>query len=200
MEGLVDLLPLLFIGLYYLLASRRKAKVREAQQQRVEAPQTELVQDEPRASSPFQDFLGQLEEAMQEASGAGPPEPEPVPAPVVELPEEPTGRPLATATPEFRATSGSFDSARPVDHEAHGFGRENPLSEERFEQAPAFVALPSSPDRAFDPHGLHGRRPPATGTRGWRRRLRDPEAARDAFVLQTIFGPRGGIRGDRPKR
>ncbi|WP_420457307.1 hypothetical protein [Rubrivirga sp.] len=201
MEGLVDLLPLLFIGLYYLLASRRKARVRKAAQRRVEAPQSELVQDEPRAATPFQTFLDQLEEAMQEANGSAP-EPEPVPPPVVELPERPRGPRLPTATPEFRTLPGSFDAPTPVDHDAHGFGRDNPLSEERFEQAPAFAPPPAPADRSFDPHGLRQRRRAAKATKAatWRRRLRDPEAARDAFVLQTIFGPRGGIRGDRPKR
>ena len=94
MEGLVDLLPLLFIGLYYWLAARRKAKVRQAAQRRVEAPQDELIQDEPRTATPFQTFLDQLEEAMQEANGSAP---EPPPEPVVELPERPRGPALPTA-------------------------------------------------------------------------------------------------------
>ena len=41
MESLVDLLPLLFIGLYYLLSNRRKAAAKQAARQHVEAPQAE---------------------------------------------------------------------------------------------------------------------------------------------------------------
>ncbi len=189
MEGLADLLPLLFIGLYYLLSARRKARVRKAAQNRVEAPQTELVPDEAQTSTPFQSFLDQLEQAMQDANGVS--VAEDAPAPEADLP---------TATSEFHAVTGSFDAPDAVDHEVHGFGSDNPLSEERFEKAPAFTQPRSASPRSYDPHGLS--RPPvsATARATWRRRLRDPEAARDAFVLQTIFGPRGGIHGDHSKR
>ena len=206
MDALVDLLPLVFVGLYYLLSARRRARVRKAERQRTEAPQEALVaSDGPArgatasAPTPFQSFLEQLEEAMAEAGGVDTPA-----RAVVEEPQRPSPPQIARApapTPEFHAVAGSFDAARPVDHEAHGFGDANPLSEERFERAPAFVPARPPAGATYDPHGL--RRPPRSGSRratDWRRRLQDPEAARDAFLLQTIFGPRGGRHGDRSRR
>ena len=199
-ESLVDLLPLLFIGLYYLLAGRRRAK-----QKRAQAPQKELISDrEPRAATPFQSFLGQLEEAMAEAAGepverttpAPPSDPAPVERPSL---SEDTRVPRVEVTDaEFRPTVGSFDSATPVDHAAHGFGRDNPLSEESFERAPAFTEPPRARSRDYDPHGLRPARPRPTpsAAAGWRQRLADPEAAQNAFVLQTVFGPRGGRRAE----
>ena len=195
MENLVDLLPLAFIVLYYLLAGRRKAKQRAAARNRAEAPQEALVQSgsgtEVRGDTPFESFLEQLEAAMAEAGGVE------EPRAVESTPVPPS--PLETAPkPEFHSPRGSFDAPDAGDHEAHGFGDENPFSEEAFERAPAFTAPSASGNRAYDPHGL--RPEPVrhrTATPDWRRRLGDPQTARDAFVLQTIFGPRGGIRGDR---
>lgn len=203
-ESLVDLLPLLFIGLYYLLSARRRTK-----QKRVVAPQEGLVSDpEPRAPSPFESFLGQLEEAMAEAAGEpvdrddrrgealepvdldAPPEPLPAPA-------DPAVPRLGAADAEFRAPAGSFDSPLPVDHEGHGFGPANPQSEESFEQAPAFAEPPPVGPGGYDPHGLRPPTPaPARPLRGWRQRLSDPQTAQNAFVLQTVFGPRGGRRAE----
>lgn len=202
MESLVDLLPLLFVGLYYLLAARRRARVRKEAAERVEAPQTELVHDDDRAATPFESFLERLEETMAEAADIdeddriGVPEPPPpaevvLPAPAVPLPASSFG------PSEFHAVEGSFGGPRPVDHQAHGFGPENPFSEETFERSTGSASRDASPKPPYDPHGLHARRPPPPGGPGWRRRLRDPRTAREAFVLQTIFGPRGGIHGDR---
>ncbi len=199
MEGLIDLLPLLFIGAYYLLRARSRSK----QQKRAVAPQQELVSDgEPRRESPFQSFMSQIEDAMAEAAGE-PIDPDPAPAlPPPALPPavstSATVPDLAAADAEFHPTLGSFDSAAPVDHEAHGFGPDNPLSEEAFEQRPAFFqpldsALPASSPREYDPHGLRQRAGAGPGpTADWRQRLESPQAAQDAFVLQTVFGPRGG--------
>ena len=202
MEGLIDLLPLLFIGAYYLLRARSRSK----QQRRTVAPQQELVSDDPpRRETPFQSFMSQLEDAMAEAAGA-PIDPDPAPVlppalpPVGSASTDVTVPDLAAADAEFHPTLGSFDGTAPVDHQAHGFGPDNPISEETFEQQPAFFQSPdpasSAPSpRAYDPHGL--RRPdelqPATG---WRQRLESPRAAQEAFLLQTVFGPRGGRRAE----
>ena len=201
MEALTDLLPLLFIGLYYLLAGRRRAKQKKAAQQRVVAPQEPLVDDEPRASTPFQSFLAQLEEAVEEAQQMQRPEPvaqpEPPPPPEIVPPAPIVGRPLPSlGSPEFHAVRGSFDATEPVDHDAHGFGDENPLSEEAFERAPAGAPRRRAPRKAYDPHGLRRTAPSPTGVDDWHHRLNDPTTAREAFVLQTIFGRRGGRRGD----
>ena len=209
MDALVDLLPLVFIGLYYLLAARRRARIQKAERRRDEAPQEALVTSDGTASgttpaepTPFESFLEQLEVAMAEAGGVDAPErpdSEEEPRPASPVAEDPSAR-----TPEFHAPAGSFDAPQPVDHEAHGFGDANPFSEERFERAPAFVAERPPADATYDPHGL--RRPSVAPRRAsrpatdWRRRLQDPQAARDAFLLQTIFGPRGGRHGDRSGR
>lgn len=202
MDALVELLPLLFIGLYYLLAGRRRAqRAKEAREANM-APQTELVSDEPRAPTPFQAFLEQLEAAAAEAAGVeeqeeAPPQPAPPPPPKP-VPTQPlTPKPTPALAPaEFQAPAGSFDALAPVDHERHGFGTQNPLSEEAFEKAPAFGPRPAVADRRYDPHGLDHRRQPRELGRDWRAALRDPKAAREAFVLQTIFGPRGGRRAE----
>lgn len=202
MESLVDLLPLLFVGLYYLLASRRRARLRKEASERVEAPQSELIHEGEPAPTPFQAFLEQLEETMAEAAEIEEDDravvPEPPPRAEVVPPAPVVPRPVSSFGPsEFRAVEGSFVSARPVDHEAHGFGSINPLSEETFENLPAYASRDAGPKPSYDPHSLHARRSLPSGGPDWRRRLRDPRAAREAFVLQTIFGPRGGIRGDR---
>lgn len=214
MESLVDLLPLLFIGLYYLLAGRRRANQKRAQQ-RAPAPDREpAASREPKAPSPFESFLGQLEEAMAEAAGEplspDPPPVEPKPVELVRPPEprlSPTVPSLEATDAEFRPASGSFDSTTPVDHVAHGlaapsapqFGPDNPLSEESFERAPAFTEPAGAPRGDYDPHGLRRRDPAPRPTAGadWSRRLADPQAAQDAFVLQTVFGARGGRRAER---
>ena len=213
MESLVDLLPLLFIGLYYLLAGRRRAKLRQAQRERAEAPQDELVSDDPAPRpTPFRSFLDQIEEAMAEAAGepsprADEPRPADPPAPVsAPVSRGPSLADAASSAPaieaagaEFAPVSGSFDSPAPVDHAAHGFGRGNPQSEESFERAPAFGEPRAARPGTYDPHGL--RPPPTTrasrSAAGWQRRLADPQAAQDAFVLQTVFGPRGGRHAER---
>lgn len=217
MEGLAELVPLLLVAAYYLLQGRRRAQRQRAERQT--APQRPLIDEEPRGPTPFQQFMEQMEAAMAEAAGESigtkPTEPDEIPEPRPERrrggtpaipapapPVLPTRLPPAPPRhePEFQSVLGSFDSARPSDHEAHGFGAVNPLSEQRFEE----IESPSIGRRArretYDPHGLEQPPPPKpTGARlgGFRRRLRDPQAARDAFVLQTIFGPRGGRRSDR---
>ncbi len=192
MDAIIELLPLLFIGAYYLLANRRRAK------QRQQAAQTPLVSESgpAKAPSPFEAFLVNLEESLAQASGAEPEartEDRPSARSEPILPPAPPALDLRS---EFKPTAGSFDAPVPVDHEAHGFGAENPFSEESFERSPAFTE-PRLVSTDFDPHGL--RRTPRTrpARTSWNQRLSDPAAARDAFVLQTVFGRRGGRKGDR---
>lgn len=208
MESLVDLLPLLFIGLYYLLTSRRKARLKQAARTRAEAPQEDLISSEPNAPTPFQAFLEQLEEAMAESAEGSrteltdvPAVPKPAPIPAPRLETIPVEQIPARATPDFRPVAGSFDSPVAVDHDQHGFGQENPLSEEVFERQPAFSARRRRANSSYDPHGLRSAPNAPPPARDWHRRLQHPAAARDAFVLQTIFGARGGVgRGGRPGR
>ena len=204
MEGLVDLLPLLFIAVYYLLAGRRRARLkREAAQREAETRVETTGQPvEVLERTPFQSFLQQLEEAVAEAGGIEEDdrievEPPPAPPPPVVadvVPVKPVvERPVSALGREFRPVGGSFDAAKPVDHEAHGFGRDNPLSEEVFERAPAFARRPATAPRQ---NAGVLRQPPAPAPQrtNWRHLLDSPEAARNAFVLQTIFGRRGGRR------
>lgn len=198
MEALAELIPLLLVAGYYILAARRRAAKRRAAQQQVQnVPE---VTAESRGPTPFQQFMEQLEEAMAEAAGEPEPdEPAPIPKPVVTQPGPVISPPPSVRPTEFQAVSGSFDATRPVDHEAHGFGPENPLSEESFERRPTFAPRPAGPTPIYDPHGLKKPRAPQPQSRrlgDLRQRLRTSEAAREAFVLQTIFGPRGGRRGE----
>ena len=205
MDALIDFLPLLFVGAYYLLAGRRRAQQKRAMRERAQSPDDSPLADDaprdapPREATPFRSFLEQIEEAMAEAAGEPGPDPHPEPLavqPVVEPLPEATSAPGLGRAPEFHPVSGSFDSLAPVDHAAHGFGADNPLSEEAFEAAPAHGAPSPGGDRGYDPHGL--RPPPKTGRRrrDWQARLNDPQAAQDAFLLQTVFGPRGGRRAE----
>ena len=194
MDSLAELVPLLLVGAYYLLQGRRRAARRRA----ADAPPA-ASGEAPTASAPtpFQQFVAQINEAMAEAAG----EPaEAAPPPVTEPPRRPetVQRPPLPAR-EFHAVPGSFDDVAPVDHTAHGFGPDNPLSEEQFERAPAFEARPRTRRGGYDPHGLLAAPPPertASPLADLRARLRDPAAARESFLLQTIFGPRGGRRSD----
>lgn len=102
--------------------------------------------------------------------------------------------------PEFRSAEAPIHEDATFQHEQHGYGPDNPLSEESFERRPAFSTRTPLPDltEAFDPHGLKrpGISPPpaAPDAPTWRRRLADPARAREAFVLKTILERRGGRR------
>ncbi|MGB3543146.1 hypothetical protein [Rubrivirga sp.] len=188
MDALVELLPLLFIAAYYLLAGRRKAKQKQ-QRERAANPTEIGARPEATSPSPFQSFLEQLEQSLAEANNLEDekPKPAPEPEPVVTAPS----RPIATRPQEFSAHQGSFDALKPVDHESHGFGVQNPLSEEVFEQSAPFSQRPRSRSRSYDPHDLKPTRS-SKPVESWHSRMRDPMAARDAFVYKTVFGERGG--------
>ncbi len=196
MDALAEFFPLLLVVLYYLVSGRRKAAQRKQQATRASAPQESLITEEPpRAPTPFQSFLTQLEEAMAEANGTAKPVPMET-APTPPPPPRPTpSKPRLRAEPEFHAISGSFDSPAPIDHNRHGFGEENPLSEESFERRTTAPA--PAKRRSYDPHGLARPASSSVLPAGWRDRLHDAQTARDAFVLQTLFGPRGGRRAER---
>lgn len=193
METILELLPLLAVAAYYLLRGRQRANSKRVPQEMQEARG-----DGQRAPTPFESFMQQMEEALAEAAGEPERQPEPKPEPIkVEvdrsvstpsLPAPPVGPPVRT--PEFQPAAGSFSGRSPVDHERHGFGLDSPLSEERFERGRR--AAPDAARRGYEHDGLRQTPAPRGGRGGWSARLRDPQAARDAFVLQTIFGPRGG--------
>ena len=195
MEALVDLLPLLFIGAYYLLAGRRRAQRKEAARQRQPEAGAEVRREEP-GETPFQSFLSQLEEAMAEAANPGSSVPVPRPEPQSETVELPPAPPAPDLDASSALEAASFERGGPSEHERHGFGGQNPLSEEVFEQRPAFSEPARAETPVYDPHGLRPGRNTRTPT-AWQKRLSDPQAAQDAFVLQTVFGARGGRRAER---
>ena len=195
MDTIIELLPLLAVAAYYLLRGRQRANAKRAPEEMQEAAGRPGRSGE---LTPFQSFMQNMEEALAEAAGepATPPvsEREPI---EVEVERTPMPSPLpapplrpAAPTPEFRAVSGSFSGTTPVDHERHGFGLQSPLSEERFERGGARAS--DAARRRYERDGLRPAPPARAGRPDWRARLRDPQAARDAFVLQTLFGPRGG--------
>lgn len=203
MDALVDFLPLLFLAVYYLLGRKRK----QLQRKRQTAPTAES--GEPKGPTPFEEFVRQMEEAMREASGEPREEdqrqPEPTPAtsaPPSPMPV-PTRRPLPTLggrrEPEFREM-GSFESEatferhrRPA-HEAHGYGIDQPFSEERFERMPRGLDETAHAHAPLAPRI----RPTPSRVSYWRNRLKDPKQAQDALVLTEIFS--GPWSPRKPKR
>ncbi|MEM1117204.1 MAG: hypothetical protein AAF845_19345 [Bacteroidota bacterium] len=196
MDALAELIPLLLVVGYYILAARRRAAKRRALEKRMQetpdlAPTgTAEVRAESPGPTPFEQFMAQLEDAMAEAAGEAEPEPEPPPAepePVAPAPKPPPRVEAPPRPSEFRAVAGSFDSAPPPGRKRQGT-----------ERIPTVVSQVSDPMPAYDPHDLHEQAAHAQSRHldEMRRRLRSAEAAREAFVLQTIFGPRGGRRAE----
>lgn len=149
---------------------------------------------------PLADALRQIRKALGDETVDRKPEPEPV----------------ATSEPrsfhdEERPWSG-FDTPetefRPVgefEHERHGFGAENPLSEEVFEQRPAFVTTGGTepigthtPDPVDLTTPLEVARRESTAGPTLASILRDPKRAREAFILHEVLdGPRNALLRDR---
>ncbi len=135
---------------------------------------------------------------MAEAANPGSSVPAPPRSETVELPPAP---PAPDLEADSALEAATFERGGPNPHERHGFGGENPLSEEAFEQQPAFTPTTRAVTPVYDPHGLG--RSGSDGQSGdevqptdWQQRLNDPKAAQDAFVLQTVFGPRGGRQAE----
>lgn len=196
MDG-IELLYLLFVGLYFLFGVFRKQNERKRKAAQASG---EIAPGKARAPTPFQEFMEQMEEAIREANGEPPATPER--EVVIEVPETPeaipspmpvpTSRPVVAAgsrEPEFHAIGGferesGFEGARRSPHEEHGFGLDQPFSEERFEQ------LARGRDITEHAHApLAPLDPPARESK-WSAMLQHPESAQDAFVLAQIFdGP-----------
>ena len=185
MEWLESLLPLVIFAIYFLSRLRKAAR----QPQRQPAPQDpHLVTQTPEAreeaadgapspppterpATPFEALVQQIQEAAREAARdtMGEPRPEP--------PE-----------PEFQPV-GAFE------HEAHGFGPDNPFSEEAFEQMPrgADIAEHATGHLDYDPHDAlpdvtpHTEPTPRAAPHPLVARLRRPSTAREAVVLREIL-------------
>ncbi len=132
------------------------------------------------AEDPFAEALRQIREALGDAA---PPEPEPLPEPAP-LPEPPA-LPKTPRLPPPRPR-GEFRPVGEFEHEAHGFGVENPLSEEVFERrGGGFRAPLSAPDPIVDLDDDFGAPPSPSAELA--KRLADPERAREAFVLREVL-------------
>ena len=143
MDALADFLPLLFVLVYFLLGARRRKAHREKQQQILDSADPTIATQnaaKQKRSTPFQEFIRQMEEAMQEASGEpvrAAPEAETVSAPpAVPVPEAralPPERPSAFHAMGSFERELSFEQAKRPPHEIHSFGPDSPFSEEAFE-------------------------------------------------------------------
>ena len=173
-EALLDLLPFLALLVYAVLralGARNKAARTSAS-----APGDAAPDENPNAR-PQTDF-DELARHLESLISGVPVEATPPPPP------EPRYK------PEFHSSEVNVDESASFQHQAHGFGPANPLSEEMFERQPAFRRTPSprASLEAFDPHGLKRPiEPPAPSGSRWKKRLADPKRAREAFVLQTIL-------------
>ncbi len=133
-----------------------------------------------RPDDPLGEALRQIREALSE--------PAPPPRPLPKDPEPVVAKPVA-AKPD-----GEFRSLGEFKHEAHGFGPENPLSEEVFEQRPRFAARAATERIKQKPLGdvdlttpLEVATAAGSSSSDLSRLLRDPERAREAFVLKEIL-------------
>lgn len=187
MDWIESLLPFL-IFLFYLWSQVRKAR-RKAQPaptasvERAEAPPPPRA---PPRRTPFELLIEQIQaaaEAEREADAPTFPSPRPQPAP--------TASPLPGAASEFELT-GAFE------HDRHGFGPENPFSEEAFERLPLGLDITEHPAGHLDagPHVLRSDQA-STGPHPLVTMLRNPGAARRAVALKEILD---GPRSKRPYR
>ena len=148
---------------------------------------------------PLADALRQIREALGEDVPSRGLDPDP--EPVVDRRATPNQRSA------FEAADTEFRPVGEFEHDAHGFGRQNPLSEEVFEQRPAFVTTGGT-----DPIGTHTpppvdlttpievEKPTSSAGPSLASILRDPQRAREAFILHEVFdGPRSR-RGPRRRR
>lgn len=128
-----------------------------------------------------EDSLGEALRQIREALGE-PAQPE-KPRPLPEAPRPVVARQI-----------GEFHSLGEFEHEAHGFGRENPLSEEVFEQRPAFQTHGTTERIRRKGLGdvdlstpLEVKTLTTSSRPNFTRLLRTPKRAREAFVLREIL-------------
>ncbi|MEM6327079.1 MAG: hypothetical protein AAF791_08175 [Bacteroidota bacterium] len=203
MEIPFELIWLVLLAAYYVLSAMRRGQRKKKQQTQGQPRVTEA--GEAKGPTPFEEFMRQMEEAMREASGEPRPtgDREPVdpvrteavaPAPV-SVPSPPPPRPVS----EFRdvgsfSAETSFESSRTSAHERHGFGLDQPFSEERFEQ----LARGLDETEHRHPSLAPPSRRRVDRADIWRDRLQDPKKAQEALVLKEIFS--GPWSPRRPRR
>jgi hypothetical protein len=154
-------------------------------------PQGTLLDDHPALVSrpeqdPLAEALRQIREAMAEsepAASATSAPPKPLPARPKPLPPKPKRE------PEFRAL-GAFE------HDEHGFGLSNPISEELFERGRKPTPAPATKRITQKALGKVDLTTPIEVTKGgaasgqsFARMLTDDARLREAFVMKEILDP-----------
>ena len=187
MDWLEPFLPFVLLALYFLSWIRKQGR----QAQHTEGP-SPSVPEAPRASTPFEELIRQIQHASEEAKRAEaarraeatrPTSPLAQAPGAVRSSPAPSSLRLAPSEPEFHAL-GAFD------HEEHGFGPSSPFSEEAFEHlARGTDVTEHAPGHLLDDaHGLFGAEGlPTPARHPLVERLRHPDAVRDAFALREIL-------------
>lgn len=183
MELLDALLPFIIMIIYFLASARKRGKKGRKSGTPQPVPSTTEQEKQGRPNR-FQDLLRQIQEAAEEAQQAQRPQPA----------EEPNH--WESGTPNFEEDATyALGGTQDFDHDEHGFGTDNPFSEEAFEAAPR---NPTPPQHApghldYNPHktGLGTLDKPAHRKRARRHpkvaTLMSPRGLRDAFVLKQIL-------------
>lgn len=172
MDAFAEFLPFLLFLLYAVLQVLRRRKQPEAPPS---LPDSDNSAGAPQRQPDLDELARHLEALMtgQPLESAPPPR-----------------KPEPRYDPEFQNSEVAVDESASFQHQRHGFGPENPFSEETFERQPAFARRrrPTDATPVYDPHGLKRPAPkPSVPAARWRERLADPKRAREAFVLQTIL-------------
>jgi hypothetical protein len=214
MDWLENLLPFILLFIYFLsrLGRQRNEQARPGTPDRPAAPSPPQAAP-PRAPTPFEELIRQIQLAAEEAKQAQAP---PASAPSSRGASPPSGQAAPTRrgarTQAFAPPPGEFAPPAPralvpvpappsrpgtpefhepggFEHDRHGFTLESPFSEEAFEELArgADVSEHAPGHLDYDPHRLA--RPLETPTRPHPliARLRRPGAARDAFALREIL-------------
>lgn len=144
-------------------------------------------------SPTMEDPLGEALRQIREALGETEPEPEPLPQ------SPPPVSPPREFAPPVRGTKRptEFREIGVYEHEEHGFGRSNPISEEMFERRPAFKGsgttdrIKQKPLESVDlSTPIEVKKVAGPGAQKSRADvLRDPARAREAFIMKEVLGP-----------
>ncbi len=131
---------------------------------------------EPRPASHEDDPFGEALRQIREALGEPAPEPAPAPKPV------PAAQRLEKARP-----APDFHGLGSLDRDERSLERRRPVPVENLERLPVVAepVRPAPPKRVPLPKPTA----PALRTRDFVHRLRDPQRAREAFILHEVFGP-----------
>lgn len=159
-------------------------------------PQHTPSADSPSAAppdDPLADALRQIREALGETTPEPPPPKPPAEPERTVLPPKPAA-PAQARVPEFHGL-GAYE------HDEHGFGRSNPLSEETFERMPqpqrhdGTDRIDQRPLKNVDlTTPIEVKKVVPTTRSSLAEALQDPARAREAFVMYEVLGPPRSLR------